>query len=185
MEDSSKGAPGSLELVRAFVNTADLDADADELSSVRALVGWLSRKGMASDTMRATREDLKRALELREAIRAGLLAHTEGAATPPAACSVIDSVGERALLAPRLDSQGRSLLEPRAHGIDAALGRLLAIIHEAVAAGTWPRLKACHEESCRWAFYDHTKNRSGSWCSMAVCGNRAKARAYRQRRTRA
>ena len=51
-----------------------------------------------------------------------------------------------------------------------------------MATGTWERLKVCRQESCRWAFYDNTKNRSGVWCNMASCGNRAKARAYRARR---
>jgi predicted RNA-binding Zn ribbon-like protein len=59
---------------------------------------------------------------------------------------------------------------------------LLAIVHEAIGKGHWERLKACREHTCEWAFYDHTKNRSGAWCNMQVCGNRAKARAYRERR---
>ena len=62
------------------------------------------------------------------------------------------------------------------------LGWLLSFVYAATADGTWPRLKACREHTCEWAFYDHTKNRSGAWCSMAVCGNRAKARTYRARR---
>jgi predicted RNA-binding Zn ribbon-like protein len=52
-----------------------------------------------------------------------------------------------------------------------------------MAAGTWDRLKACRQETCRWAFYDNTKNRSGVWCTMEVCGNRAKARSYRERQS--
>ena len=48
-------------------------------------------------------------------------------------------------------------------------------------AGTWLRLKACRNYTCRWAFYDHSKNRSGHWCTMSVCGNRQKSRGYRQR----
>ncbi|HKC76276.1 MAG TPA: CGNR zinc finger domain-containing protein [Chloroflexota bacterium] len=44
------------------------------------------------------------------------------------------------------------------------------------------RLKICRNETCRWAFYDYSKNRSGAWCTMAVCGSRSKARTYRQRR---
>jgi predicted RNA-binding Zn ribbon-like protein len=47
--------------------------------------------------------------------------------------------------------------------------------------GTWARVKACRAEDCRWAFYDFSRNRSGTWCDMAVCGNRAKVRAYRAR----
>jgi predicted RNA-binding Zn ribbon-like protein len=49
-------------------------------------------------------------------------------------------------------------------------------------ADTWSRLKACRDDTCKWAFYDHSKNRSGHWCSMEVCGSRHKARQYRERR---
>ena len=66
-------------------------------------------------------------------------------------------------------------------GADAVVAELLAITHESMAAGTWPRLKACRAHDCEWAFYDRSRNRSGTWCSMAVCGNRAKARNYRRR----
>jgi predicted RNA-binding Zn ribbon-like protein len=47
--------------------------------------------------------------------------------------------------------------------------------------GTWPKLKACRSDTCRWAFVDHARNRSRQWCSMSLCGNRAKARAFRAR----
>jgi predicted RNA-binding Zn ribbon-like protein len=42
-------------------------------------------------------------------------------------------------------------------------------------------LKACRNADCHWIFYDATKNRSGAWCEMGLCGNRAKARSYRER----
>jgi predicted RNA-binding Zn ribbon-like protein len=50
-----------------------------------------------------------------------------------------------------------------------------------MAEGTWERLKVCPAHDCLWAFYDSSRNRSGHWCSMKVCGNRAKARSYRER----
>ncbi|WP_285576238.1 CGNR zinc finger domain-containing protein [Actinoallomurus iriomotensis] len=50
-----------------------------------------------------------------------------------------------------------------------------------MAEGTWTRLKACREPSCRWAYYDHPRNRRRTWCSMGICGNRAKARASHHR----
>ena len=50
-----------------------------------------------------------------------------------------------------------------------------------MADGTWSRLKACRAGTCRWAFYDHTRNRSGVWCTMDVCGNRTKVRSFRER----
>jgi predicted RNA-binding Zn ribbon-like protein len=43
---------------------------------------------------------------------------------------------------------------------------------------SWSRLKVCPGEHCGWAFYDHSRNQAGRWCSMAVCGGRAKARAH-------
>ena len=80
-------------------------------------------------------------------------------------------------------SDGASRLEPTAAGVDAALGHIVAAVHAAIAEDTWPRLKACERDVCRWAFYDHSKNRSGHWCSMAGCGSREKnRRAYRRRR---
>jgi predicted RNA-binding Zn ribbon-like protein len=48
--------------------------------------------------------------------------------------------------------------------------------------GSWSRLKACRNHGCRWAFYDYSRNRSASWCSMQLCGNRTKTRTYRRRR---
>jgi len=84
----------------------------------------------------------------------------------------------------QIDGDGHAQLAPVATGVDTALGRLLAIVYTAMAEGTWPRLKVCRSETCRWAFYDSSKNRSGAWCTMAVCGSRVKARSYRQRRRR-
>jgi predicted RNA-binding Zn ribbon-like protein len=62
---------------------------------------------------------------------------------------------------------------------DDVVGELLAIVAHAQADGTWQRMKAC--PACGWAFYDRSRNRSRTWCTMAICGNRAKARSYRAR----
>jgi predicted RNA-binding Zn ribbon-like protein len=174
-------APGRLELVREFVNTYDVEDDVEGLASATALGAWLHEHGLASAGVRASRADLTRAIELREALRSILLAHNGTPAAAPAA-AVLDASAIRARLQLRFDEQGHSWLEPEAGGIHGALGQLLVIVHTAIADGTWERLKACREHACEFAFYDHTKNRSGTWCNMEVCGNRAKARAYRQRR---
>ena len=96
--------------------------------------------------------------------------------------STLDAAARRARVQLRFREEAGTVLEPDAGGVDGALGRLLAIVHASIADGTWSRLKACREHTCEWAFYDHTKNRSGAWCNMGVCGNRAKARAFRERR---
>lgn len=67
-------------------------------------------------------------------------------------------------------------------GVDGALAGLIGIVFTAMTDGTWTRLKVCRNDRCQKAFYDTSKNRSGAWCSMAGCGSRSKARAYRQRR---
>jgi hypothetical protein len=61
-----------------------------------------------------------------------------------------------------------------------ALDGVVAIALGAMLDGTWPRLKACR--NCCWSFYDYSPNRSATWCSMQLCGNRKKTRAYRSRR---
>lgn len=182
MERKRQDAPGELEHVRVFVNTREIEEDRDDLDTAAALARWLTDKGLGPPGLKASRGDLARAVELREALRASLLANNEGEPAPADACRLIDEAALRARLRPRFGAGSGRLLEPEASGVDGALGRLLAIVNEAVAHGTWTRLKACRDDTCQWAFYDHTKNRSGSWCTMQACGNRAKARAYRERR---
>jgi predicted RNA-binding Zn ribbon-like protein len=176
-------APGELELVREYVNTRDVEAGTDAFSTPAALGEWLSGHGLASGGLRPTAADLRRAVAVREALRAILLSHGELTTEPADAWRVLDDQARRARLRVRFGADGEALLEPAAGDADGAIGRLLAIVHGAVARpDTWRRLKACRLHTCEWAFFDHTKNRSGAWCNMAVCGNRAKARAYRERR---
>jgi predicted RNA-binding Zn ribbon-like protein len=66
--------------------------------------------------------------------------------------------------------------------VNGALGVVLAITARAMVDGSWSRLKVCPGEDCGWAFYDHSRNQTGRWCSMSVCGGRAKARAHYRRR---
>jgi predicted RNA-binding Zn ribbon-like protein len=78
------------------------------------------------------------------------------------------------------DPHGGMTLEPTASGVDGSIARLLMIVFEAQTADTFGRLKSCRQ--CGWAFYDRSKNRSGSWCAMSICGNRKKNRTYRRRK---
>jgi predicted RNA-binding Zn ribbon-like protein len=176
---SVDAAPGELELVRAFVNTLAVDEGVDELDSARALVTWMRDHGLLRGG-RATRADLANARRLREALRALLLANNGVSARKEAALT-LSRTAARARLAFRFDPNGGVQVEPAATGVDAALGRIVAVVSAAMATGAWSRLKACRAQDCRWAFYDHARNRSRHWCSMAVCGNRTKARTYRRR----
>ena len=178
----SQEAPGSLELVRAFVNSVDLEDDEDQLGDPAALGAWLADRGLLDEDHKApAAADLRRAVELREALRELLLGHHGDREPAAGAARVVDDAACRAKLQTRFDDAGTFSLQPAASGVDAALGRLLAVVAAAQADGSWERLKACPWDTCRWAFYDHSKNRSGRWCSMEVCGNRAKVAAYRRR----
>lgn len=174
----SNEAPEQLELVRSFVNTFDHDEGTESLADPKALAAWLEDNGLGAADVTAA--DLARARELREALRA-ILQHHGGMELDPAAPRVVDDAAARAELAVAFDDHGHAVVQPRARGVDGALGRLLVTIADAQRDGTWARLKACPAEDCQWAFYDRSRNRSAVWCDMKVCGNRHKVRSFRER----
>ena len=179
----SNPAPGSLETVRAFVNTLDIDDGIELLQTPDQLAAWLAEHGLEGDggaDLRPTSADLRRAIELREALRAHLLAHHDQP-LDPAAAETLDEAACRARLTVRFTGSDATDLQPEAGGVDGALGRLLAIVARAIQDGTWQRLKVCPADTCQWAFYDASRNRSAVWCDMRVCGNRAKVRGFRER----
>jgi predicted RNA-binding Zn ribbon-like protein len=180
--ENPKSAPGDLELVRRFVNTLDLDDGSDAIASDSALAGWLRDHGLIAEGGQARPVDVDRAVALREALRELMLRNNDGGSVDPAAPATLDRLAARAALRLRVGSDGLARLEPEGEDVDAALGRLLVTVYRSMENGTWSRLKACRNDACRWAFYDHSRNRSGHWCTMSECGNRAKAREYRARR---
>lgn len=177
---ASSPAPGELELVRAFANTADLEAGSDELDSPAALRRWLAERALLGDDARVDDAGLAESLRLREALRALALVN----AGHDADLGELNRLAGDHHLVVTVESGGSAGLRPAAdaQGVDAALGRLLAITYTAMADGSWPRLKACANDACRWLFYDRSKNRSKKWCTMDVCGDVANSRAYRLRR---
>jgi predicted RNA-binding Zn ribbon-like protein len=182
MRSMAAQAPVHLEVVKRFVNTLDIETGADELTDPAALRSWLIAADLLPDLSPALRRrDVAKAVAVREALRAVLLSHHTGEPADPAAVATLNEAATKAPVVVQLESDGAATLEPAGTGIDAAVGRLLGAVHLAIADGSWCRLKACRLESCQWAFFDGSKNRSGSWCSMAVCGNRSKASAYRAR----
>jgi predicted RNA-binding Zn ribbon-like protein len=178
---ASNPAPGDLELVRSFVNTLDVEEGLEELDSPAALREWLADRDLLAAGASVDAAGLRRAIELREALRA-LLMHHGGLELDPDAPGTLDAAARRAGLAVRFGEHAQPRLEPTAAGIDGALGRLLAIVTRAMDEGTWERLKVCLADTCQWAFYDTSRNRSAVWCDMRVCGNRQKVRSFRERR---
>lgn len=118
------------------------------------------------------------ARELREALRAACRAHA-GQDMSPAARDTLNRLLSAAPLVVAVDDEGSAALAPA----DPAplVSRVAAAVATAMAEGTWQRLKACEAEDCHEAYYDRSPAGRSRWCTMAVCGSRAKMRAYRAR----
>ena len=171
----------NLELIRDFVNTWELD-DGEEkegLPSGAAVRDWMAGRGLLAPSARVSSDDRGRTIAVREAIRGALLRNN--GVDLVVAREPLEDTARRARLELRFGPEGTAALTPGAAGIDGALGRIVAAIATAQGDGSWERLKACRADDCLWAFIDHARNRSRSWCSMSSCGNRAKMRAYRER----
>lgn len=162
------------DLVCDFVNTYDVESDTDTVPSPAALAAWLRKHDLIGPDDTAAGEDLAVAVDLREALRAALRHNHEHESAPPHAFPALPL---RVAL-----SAGGPILEPVEAGVPGGLARIVSAVMGVHADGMWPRLKVCTESTCQWAFIDSSKNRSRSWCSMRVCGNRTKTRAYRARR---
>ena len=175
--DVPKAAPPPLRLVQSFVNTVDLENEREWLAEPRALAAWAHERGLVPARTRFTSGDLAQALGLREAFRALLAANRDHQADA-AALEVLTEAARAAQLSV-VFADGKPTLEPGACGIDGLCGQLVSVAVTAMLDGSWERLKACR--NCRWAFFDESKNRSAHWCSMSLCGNRLKTRAYRRR----
>jgi predicted RNA-binding Zn ribbon-like protein len=143
------------------------------------LAALLRDHGLLSDGAPVGEGDVARGRELREALRALLMAK-HGAGLVPGERGALERAGRAAGLALVAGGDGALALAPTAGGVDAAFGRLLAVVHTAMADGSWLRLKACPRDVCRWAFWDASPGASGVWCAMAVCGNRTKTGRYRR-----
>ncbi len=173
-----ESAPGELALVQDFINTRDLQG-ADALRDRTHLEHWLQGHDLLKEHHRLSDTDLRHAVSVREALR-NLLEANDGETAPKDAVETLSRAARSAHLVVHFENDGQAKLAPSAGGVDGAMGDLLAIAFRAMLDGSWRRLKVCRDDTCRWAFYDRSKNRSGSWCLMSVCGNRNKARTYRR-----
>jgi predicted RNA-binding Zn ribbon-like protein len=186
-DDPSNQAPGTLELVRRFVDTDDLYNSRDQLEHEGAATAWLAREGVLTGARPITADGLAALRDLRDALRALAAANTTGEQAPREAVEAFNRVSAPHAASVHLDVEHGSLVGfVRAHddGAGGAVAALAAAVHEAVLTGTWTRLKSCANPECRWLFYDESRSRTARWCSMRACGSITKARRYRARQRR-
>ena len=149
------------DVVVAFLNTLDVEEQTDILDNQHRWRDWIgttlprtpiSESGGERDSARSLRTHLR-------ALAAG-----ERPTHPQhVTASVI------------LDHRGVRLES------DTIVGSIAAAVAQLEIEGRWDRVKICPADDCRWAFYDASRNHSRQWCSMRVCGNRAKVRKHRER----
>jgi len=167
--------------VQAFVNTRDLEEKTDLLSEPVGAREWMIEAGLLAPGAEMTASDLELARAVRESLRS--LIELDGAEDGSGGLEVLRALAAEHRARLKVGGDGKVSLEnAQAEDLGDALFGLLLIVHGAQQDESWSRLKICANDECRWAFYDRSRNRQGSWCSMASCGNRLKNRELRARR---
>lgn len=177
--------PPSLRLVRDFVNTVEYQLDDERLGEPADLAAWLGSRGLLDEGARVTADDLAVATQLREGLRGVLELHAGHEPDPAAVARLNEALAQLPVHVQFVEAESFKLEPAGADPVRRALGGLLDAMRRSIDDGTWPRLKACARDSCRWAYYDHSRNRSSRWCTMAGCGNAVKMKkVYAARKDR-
>lgn len=160
-------APEVLVPVQNFVNTANLEVDPDP-NALETIEPWAAERGVTAP------EDLSWLIGVRETLRSWIAG---GGNAPDALADALREVDLRVVVL------GGALRLVGGTPVGAACAPVVEAILQAQAVGTWSRLKACERYSCRWVYYDHSKNGGSRWCSSALCGAREKSRRARARQS--
>lgn len=181
-------APGGLALVQELLNTipAGRPAQPDLLATLEhaqrwldtAVSVWAERTGAAPPSaFDLTDRDLVKLRTLRDRLRA-----QAGASPGDPALNVPETAGSLRLT---LTGDGKIVACPRGQGAEWVSSAVLGEAYLAQQHNLWHRLKICRNEQCGTAFYDRSRNNSGVWHDVHVCGNAINLRASRARRKQA
>jgi predicted RNA-binding Zn ribbon-like protein len=183
-----------------FLNSiaTPLDTPVDWIDSGEGLLAWLEQARLVPveilKTMRAKPGDLDdvadQARNLREWFRSFVQKHKGR----PLTRTVLDELEPLNGLLARDEMFNRIVFDRetkpaslaletarRWHSPEALLLPIGEALAEFVCAEDFSYVKACEGPACTLLFADHTRGRARRWCSMAICGNRAKQAAHRQR----
>lgn len=180
-EDTSP-APGDLELVRSFLSLHDHEpGNPDSLSpGLGSIRWWFTSAGLIGEAQAVPEEDLAWANEVRSALISKVREHM-GAARDPDAIALLNGAAEATGLRLCFGCPDDAPIHVEESGVRGAVGRILGTAFLAELDGRWDRFRICNNPGCSEVFYDRSRNRTGKWCSMSACGNRAKVRAFRER----
>ncbi|MGQ5265042.1 CGNR zinc finger domain-containing protein [Micromonospora sp. ZYX-F-536] len=173
--DDDSAVPAAVRLVRDFVNTLEPQIDDETLTSPDRLRDWFADRELLPPETRLGPADLDVAVTVREGLRAVLL----GNAGHQADATAVEGLNQALAGLPvtlRFTDGDRRLVAAGSSPLNLALAGLVDAIRVCGEDGTWPRLKVCARDTCRWAYYDASRNQARRWCSMAGCGNYIKMR---------
>lgn len=190
---------GAGELCLDFANTLDsrpTDEPRELLADYDDLVRWGVQAGALTPPVgkrlldrapghrRQAATVLRRARALREAIFEVFSAAARGEAPPAFALPALNKHLGRMLAHLRLgrDGSGYRWDWNEENVLDRMLWPVVRSAGELLTSDRLDRVRVCSADDCDWLFMDQSKNRSRRWCDMTVCGNRTKARRYRQTR---
>jgi predicted RNA-binding Zn ribbon-like protein len=185
-EDRSSPAPEDLELLRGFLSLHDHErGNPDGLPpSLESLRWWLGSRGLVPSGEPVKDQDLAWALRVRDALTAKVRENL-GDPRNPGSIELLNRAAEETGLRVCFGCEDGDPIHVDATGVRGAIGRILGSAFLADLDGRWERFRVCHDPGCTSIFFDRSKNKSGKWCSMSSCGNRAKVRAYRERQAAA
>lgn len=149
----------------------------EKLASGTDLDAWFLESGLLPDAPSADDGDLGRAVVLREAVYALVWARLHDRPLPGEAVETVNSFAAAPPLTPVLGSDGWS----RVGDASQALSQVAREAVEIVGGEQAALLRECGRPECTQVYLDHSRGRRREWCSMATCGSRMKAAAYRAR----
>lgn len=180
--DETTSAPEDLELLRRFLSLHDHEpGNPDSLPpDEESLRWWLADSALVPAGTPLSDDDLRWALEVRAALVEKVREHMDHPRNADA-IELLDRAATRTGLRLCFGCSDDRPIHVDEEGVLGAVGDLLGAAFLAELDGRWDRFRICGDPGCSAVFYDHSRNRSGKWCSMATCGNRAKVRAFRER----
>jgi predicted RNA-binding Zn ribbon-like protein len=174
--DATRPGP-ALERLIGFVNTNEPQISQDRLGDPDQTRDWLVAEGFKVEQL--NRDEWAATIAFREGIRAAAAANN-GYDLDPDAVTALQAAIDRLGFTVRTTADASMQVDattPAGRALAPLVGALMA----AQADGSWTRVKACARDTCRWLFYDTTRNHSRTWCTSTTCGSREKAKRYYRR----
>jgi predicted RNA-binding Zn ribbon-like protein len=172
-------APPDLALVQDLLNTIDIEMGQDGLEGPSDLERFCRAHGLTR--LKFRRDDVALVRRFREALRDVCATHAGHDVPAGSLRTVTRHFGEAPVMMV-VSNSGQTAVAPARHlrSVDALVAHVAACIATAPPEH-WHRLKVCSADACRWAYYDRSPTGRSKWCTMRLCGSRAKMRTYRQR----